>query len=405
MLMGHNIICFAPNDWWGMNLSCATHIMLRLARHNRVLFVNPFSSDISGAKGLGILARIVRKARSMARFLRRPHRNLYVFSPIFMPIQGKGFVDRLNNIILKLQMQAVCRVAGISKPILWVENLRASDMLEWFDSEAVVYHVSDLFTRCKYTSNRAALELREQNIVKSSDVVICVSEQLYSLMSARHSRVYYVPHGVDFQLFRHAAENGDSAVELAGVSRPIAGYFGTLTGNNDIELLEYCVRNLPDVSFVLAGQITGGDYSRLLERPNVYHLGKLAYQKIPLLCAGFNVCMLPWKVTEWIRSCNPLKLFEYMASGRPIVSVQINEVVNKYSDLISVAADKEEFCRLLSHELTNDTAERAARRIKEASEHNWDAVVLQLSGLIKGALSAREKATEEEVVAAEEAKV
>ena len=400
MLMGHNIICFAPNDWWGMNPSCATHIMLRLARHNRVLFVNPFSSDMSGAQRRGILARIARKARSMGRFLRRPHRNLYVFSPIFIPIQGKRFVDRLNNIILKLQMRAVCRIAGISKPMLWVENLRASDMLEWFDSEAVIYHVSDLFTRCKYTANREALELREQNIIERSDAVICVSEQLYSLMSARHSRVYYVPHGVDFQLFRHAAENGDFLPELAGIPRPIAGYFGTLTANNDIELLDYCARNLPDVSFVLAGQITGGDYSQLLGRPNVRHLGKLPYQKIPLLCAGFDVCMLAWRVTDWIRNCNPLKLFEYMASGRPIVSVRIDEVVNRYSEVMSVANDKEEFCRLLVYELANDTAERAARRIKEASEHNWDAVVLQLSQLMGGALSTREAAAEGAGVAA-----
>ncbi len=404
MLMGYNIICFAPSDWWGMNPSCATHIMLRFARHNRVLFVNPFSSDMSGAKRRGICSRMARKARSTVRFLRRPHKNLYVFSPVFIPFQGNEVVDAINNWLLRRQMRAVCAMAGISKPILWVENLRAADMLEWFDSEAVIYHVSDLFAKCKYTANRQALEAREQNILDKSDAVICVSEQLYFLMSGRHRGVHYIPHGVDFQLFRHAAESDDALEELAGIPKPIAGYFGTLTANNDIELLDYCARNLPDVSFVLAGQITGGDYSRLLERPNVYHLGKIPYQKIPLLCAGFDVCMLPWKVTDWIRSCNPLKLFEYMASGRPIVSVRIDEVVNRYSDVISVAGNKEEFCELLLYELTKDTADRAGKRIKAASEHNWDAVALQLSGLISDAISARGTATEAEPAAAQEAK-
>jgi len=400
MLRGHNIICFAPNDWWGMNPSCATHIMLRLARHNKVLFVNPFSSDVCGVKRRGVFSRIVRKARSMGRFLRRPHENLYVVSPIFIPFQGNGFVDAINNAMVKLQMRGVCRMAGICRPILWLENLRASDVIEWFDAETVVFHVSDLFAKCKYTANQQSLEVREQNILDKSNLVICVSEQLYSFMSGRHIGVHYIPHGVDFQLFRHAAESDDSLPELAGIPKPVAGYFGTLTANNDIELLDHCARNLPDVSFVFAGQITGGDYSRLLERPNVYYLGKLAYQKIPLLCAGFDVCMLAWKVTDWIRNCNPLKLFEYMASGRPIVSVRIDEVVNKYSDLISVAKGKEDFCRLLVHELANDTADRAARRIKVASEHNWEAVVLQLCQLISQALSTKEAAAEGAGIAA-----
>jgi glycosyltransferase involved in cell wall biosynthesis len=319
---------------------------------------------------------------------------------VFIPFQGNAFVDIVNNIILKLQMRLVCEITGISRPILCVENLRASDMIEWFDAEAVVYHVSDLFAKCKYTANTQALARREQRIIDKSDLVICVSEHLQFLMSAKHSRVFYVPHGVDFQLFRHAAEGEDVLGELAGIPKPIAGYFGTLTANNDIELLDYCARNLPDVSFVLAGQITGGDYSRLLERPNVYHLGKLPYHKIPFLCAGFDVCMLPWKVTDWIRSCNPLKLLEYMASGRPIVSVQINEVVNKYSELISIAGDRKEYCEMLVYELQNDTAERSRRRIEKASEHDWEAVVLRLSALVRQALADREVRASSEPVAA-----
>jgi glycosyltransferase involved in cell wall biosynthesis len=387
MLSGRNIVCFAPNDWWGMNPSCATHIMLRLARHNKVLFVNPFSSDLGGAKRKGIFTRLLRKTISLTRFLRRPHKNLYVFSPLFIPLHGRPFIDRLNNTILKFQMALVCRIIRISKPILWVENLRASDIIGTFDAQAVVYHVSDLFAKCKYTANTQALEMREQNIIDNSDLVICVSEHLYSLLSSKHPSVHYIPHGVDFQLFRHAAESDSTLPELARIPRPIAGYFGTLTANNDIDLLSYCARNLPDFSFVFAGQITGGDYSQLMELPNVFHLGKLPYQKIPILCASFDVCVLAWKVTDWIRSCNPLKLFEYMASGKPIVSVRIDEVTQKYPGLVSVAGDKEQFCKMLLHELKNDTPQRARLRIQIASEYNWDAMVLKISALIAQAIS------------------
>ncbi|GAH58233.1 unnamed protein product, partial [marine sediment metagenome] len=177
--------------------------------------------------------------------------------------------------------------------------------------------------------------------------------------------------------------------ELEGIPKPIAGYFGTLTAHNDIELLMWCARRLPDVSFVLAGQITGGDYSALGNMPNVHLLGKIPYERIPYLCASFDVCMLQWKMSDWIRSCNPLKLFEYMASGRPIVSVPIVEVVKKYSEVISVARSKEEFCQAIMWELQNDTKARSQRRIQIAAEHSWDRHVEMISQLIMDTLSVK----------------
>jgi glycosyltransferase involved in cell wall biosynthesis len=191
--------------------------------------------------------------------------------------------------------------------------------------------------------------------------------------------VFYLPHGVDVDLFREASDNDVQLEEVINVPKPIAGYYGTMSASNDIELLSWCARHLPKVSFVLAGQITGGDYSELARLPNVYLLGKLPYEKIPSLCAKFDVCMLQWKVREWIRHCNPLKMMEYMASGRPIVSVPIPEIVDRYSDVVSVAYSKEDFCEAISWELKNDTPQRSNRRIRIAEKHNWDSHVEEIS--------------------------
>jgi glycosyltransferase involved in cell wall biosynthesis len=160
-----------------------------------------------------------------------------------------------------------------------------------------------------------------------------------------------------------------------------------MTAYNDIELLLWCAQKLPDVSFVFAGQITGGDYSELKKLSNVYFLGRVPYEKIPQLCADFDVCMLQWKMDEWIESCNPLKMFEYMASGRPIVSVPIKEAM-QYSDIISIAHNKEEFCKAIRWELQNDTVERSRKRVEIAGKHSWDNHVEKLSDLITQTMSA-----------------
>jgi len=364
--------------------------MQKLAAKNKILYVNPFSSDLLGAVKKGFGRRVVRKLKSIFKLLRRPKNNLYIFSPIFFPFQGKRIVDGVNNFLLKLQIKTVCLFLRMSKPILWVENIRAADILGWFDPLLVVYHVSDLFAEDEYTANPAALRQREERISQASDVLICVSKRLYEAKSAERDSVFYLPHGVDFELFREAANNGDDSIaRLADVPRPIAGYYGTMTACNDIELLLHCAIKLRDVSFVLAGQITGGDYEELSREPNVYLLGRVPYEQIPALCASFNVCLLQWKMSKWIRYCHPLKFFEYMASSKPIVSVPIEEIAHDYSDIVSVASTKEEYCKAITWELNNDTNERAQRRIEAAREHSWDNHVEQLSNIINNAIATK----------------
>lgn len=394
MLENLKIICFGPSDWWQMNPSCATHIMRKLAENNKVLYINPFSSDLLGGfkNGLtkGFIKRVTRKAKSVVKSLKQPLKNLYVFSPMFLPFQGRPFIDPLNNFLLKLQIKIVCSFLRMSKPILWVENIRAADTLGWFAPLLVVYHVSDLFAEDGYTANQEALRQWEQKISRTSDILICVSRRLYEMKAAQRDNVFYLPHGVDFELFRDAANGSSNSIEqLANVPRPIAGYYGTMTVHNDIELLEYCATHLPDVSFVLAGQITGGDYEELSREPNVYLLGKIPYEQIPTLCACFDVCLLQWKMSKWIRFCNPLKFFEYMASGKPIVSVPIDEIVENYSDVVSVAGTKEEYSNAITWELNNDTNERARRRIETAKEHSWDNHIERLSQIISNVIAAK----------------
>ena len=387
MLTGYDIVCFGPSDWWAMNPSCTTHIMSHLASENRVLYVNPFSSDLLGVRvgagrRRGLAARVTRKLKSLTRGLRKPAQNLHVFSPLFLPIQGRPVLDAFNDFLLRSQIKGVCRLLRFGRPILWLENVRAADALSWFRPEVTVYHVSDLFATDTYTSNAQKQQTREHRISTDSDLLICVSRELYEHKRRERDNVHYLPHGVDFELFSQAAELREPAPELAAIPRPIAGYFGTMTAHNDIEMMTYCARNLPHVSFVFAGQVTGGDYAELGSLANVHLLGRLPYEKIPRLCAGFDVCMLQWKMSEWIRNCNPLKMLEYMASGHPIVSVAINEA-KQYSDVVSITGNKEDFCRAIEWELHNDTQERRARRIEIAARHSWSRHLEELSTLIE----------------------
>lgn len=387
MLKSKDILCFSPSDWWGMNPSCTTHLMRQLSVNNRVIYVNPFSSDFLGAVGSpgsrrGLLSRVIRKLKSLVKIYSKVNSSFYVISPFFLPLQGISCFDRMNNFLITLQLKLICKFLGVRNPVIWVENLRAADIIDCFKGVCTVFHVSDLFSNDSYTNNESGLQCRERSILSKSHVVICVSESLYGRMVKCHKNVRYLPHGVDFDLFQRALKAGHEMEELRGVPRPIVGYFGTLTSHNDIELLEYCAINMPSVSFVFAGMITGGNYETLKKMPNVLFLGKLPYEKIPLLCASINVGLLPWVVDEWIQNCNPLKMFEYMSCGKPVVSVDILEA-KKYPELVCVAHSKEEFKNGIEKYLMIDNPKWVQSRMDIASRHSWAFHCEQISDLIQ----------------------
>jgi hypothetical protein len=155
MLQDQDIVCFAPVDWWGMNPSCTTHIMKRLAEKNKVIYINPISSDLFGmSRKKKRVTRIIRKLKSMLKLFRRVNNNLYVVSPIFLPVQGTLLLDRINNAIITMQLKLLQFFLKIKKPILWVENLRVIDFISHFNQQLVVYHVSDRLDECPYTHNK-----------------------------------------------------------------------------------------------------------------------------------------------------------------------------------------------------------------------------------------------------------
>jgi glycosyltransferase involved in cell wall biosynthesis len=273
----------------------------------------------------------------------------------------------------------------MKKPLLWIENIRCSDIIQQMKWSLVVYHVSDRFEECPYTRNKDKLRERERVVTASSDLIVCVSQELFESKKDAHAVVKYLPHGVDFDKFKDAVRSEQVFPGLAACKRPVIGYFGTLTAENDIRLLEYCAAQLPHYTFVFAGAVTGGDYGTLMRMPNVVFLGRVPYEQIPLLCAGFDVCLLPWKVNKWIENCNPLKFFEYMASGRPMVSVPIREI-EKYGHLVSIAGDHDAFCRRIQWELENDSEARSQQRLEIAGRHDWRAHVALMADWIDNAL-------------------
>ena len=143
----------------------------------------------------------------------------------------------------------------------------------------------------------------------------------------------------------------------------------------DVALLERVAKELPHVQLVLIGDATCSMES-IVAHDNVHWLGFRPYEDIPRYGSGFDVALMPWLDNEWIRSCNPIKLREYLALGLPVVTTYYPQV-EPYRHLVSVAADATDFVRLVQQALATGAAGAEQRRAAVANT-TWEAVTTRL---------------------------
>jgi GT2 family glycosyltransferase len=176
--------------------------------------------------------------------------------------------------------------------------------------------------------------------------------------------------GIDAEHYRRFYAPNDL---LAGARRPIIGYYGALASWVDAPLLERIAEAHPDATLVLAGGHFDVDLSGIANRPNVRLLGQRPYEEMPKLLYDFDVCMIPFLVNDITEATNPVKFYEYLYGGKPVVAPALTELL-PYADLSYLArgGDHEEFLAQLERALAEpkDDPRRAARR-KVAEENDW----------------------------------
>lgn len=166
---------------------------------------------------------------------------------------------------------------------------------------------------------------------------------------------------------------------------PRIGYLGFIMDRTDLELVEFVAKQRPQWQILLAGPEYPEGYltkSNLMLLPNIQHLGAILPQHAPAFLHSLDVCLMPHRDNEYSRSMGPLKLYQYLASGRPIVSTNIAglELVQDY---ISIANTQKEFLSFIESALDADTPELSLQRIKLATQNTWPVRIGEMVSAIK----------------------
>jgi glycosyltransferase involved in cell wall biosynthesis len=378
-LEGRDIVCFA-NDWSGDPLS-KKHVMRRLARRNRVLWVNSLGNRAPRASGRD-LKRIFDKLQKFAGGLYRVEENIYVLSPIAVPNYSSPLMRRINEVLVGSTVRAAMRKLQFERSLLYTFVPASAWVADQLGCERVIYHCVDEFS--KFAGAGREIARLEAELLRKSDLVITCSTPLQRSKSRLNPNTVLVRHGVEREHFARACDPATPIpAQMARLPRPIFGFYGLVAEWVDLEAMRLVAEAWPQGSLVIVGDINNANTEglvRLHTLPNVHFLGRKKYEELPGYCKAFDVALLPFLKNELTENANPLKLREYLAAGLPVVTTDIPEsvalapLVGDGIHLASTSTDFVDGCR----QLLATGAGPSRARSEAMSQESWDAKVEEI---------------------------
>ncbi len=232
--------------------------------------------------------------------------------------------------------------------------------------------------------DRVELESGYQKIREKADLIFTNSRSLADFLGEGRDNVTHIPNGVDIDYF-YTSEKKALLPDIEKINRPIIGYAGKIQDRIDVDLVNYLIRNLPQASFVFIGQKVNKDtLNALLRHKNIYYLGDKHYSLLPQYLSYFDIGIIPHKISALTASMDPLKLYEYLAAGKPVVTTNIAGV-DVFKDVITIARTKEEFLEGIKkyiQELSQDAGLAEKLRKKITPEFCWSSKARKMVDLM-----------------------
>jgi uncharacterized SAM-binding protein YcdF (DUF218 family)/glycosyltransferase involved in cell wall biosynthesis len=387
-----DIVCISSIDWdfiWQGH----QEIMATLAAQgHRVLFLENTGVRAPNVRDLPRLRQRVRNWWRGTKGFREEQTNLYVYSPLVLPFPYSRIARLINRWLLLRPLRRWMRVIGFDRPLVWtfLPTPLALDLIHDIDPPLTIYYCVDDLSASSPAARRIIPS--EQRLFSEADLVFVTSEKLRERAAEVSSRVHLFPVGVNFEQFEQVRRAADGLpADLDALKRPIVGYVGGLHKWVDQELVAALAARLPDASFVLVGPAQT-DVSTLERCANVTLLGQRPHADVPRYVKGFDVGIVPYRVTDYTANVYPAKLNEYLVMGIPVVATDLPEIRRfnaDYGSVVSVAADADSFAAAIQRALADAGGPEAQRRIGVARQNSWVSRIAAMSTLIDEALMRR----------------
>lgn len=336
--------CFLVfSDDWGEHPSSCQHIFSHISKDHQVLWVNTIGMRNPTLTWRDAQKVALKVGKMIAGGTKKQEEEavesgVAVCQPPMLPFANLRLVRKLNRYFVVRSVRRRLKELNCQEPILVSTVPNSCDFIGYFDEKKVVYYCVDDFSEWPGL-NKGLVRGMEEELISKADIFFATSEKLYNRLALTGKPITLLTHGVDLDFFSDLPEQEHPL--LAEIPKPRIGYFGLFDERSDIAMLAGVARQLPDVSFVITGQVEV-DCRTLEKIPNIYFTGPVPYEQLPAIVKGWDACMLLYVLNELTSAIQPLKLKEYLATGKAVLATPIPEAV-KLKDYLFVCADVDEF--------------------------------------------------------------
>ena len=382
-----DLIFVSMENWdeiWRRNQFVCAELARRFP-DSKILFVG-LSQDISNQIRRGRFRGISADATRIVP----EYPQITVTRPLKFFPNTLAFGRWINDIMVRRHVMKQAAVLQLKTPMLWLNPHSAVHMVGQMAECGAVYDITDDWISLTQSKALRALTVdQDLEMCGKVDAVIVCSQRLYELKQGLAQNLHLIPNGVDCEHYRCVLEgSGPPPNETIGWEHPVLGYTGTIHPDRvDIALIERMANQMSAGCIALVGpsHLLDADIVRLGATGRVVFTGAVPYSQVPEYMRAFDVCITPHLVTEFTESLNPIKLWEYLACGKPIVATPVAGF-RDFPQFVHIATTAAEFLAA-AHAGMSEQPGAGTLRQREARNHSWQHRVDAIVCVIEQAVS------------------
>lgn len=373
------IVCLSTSPWYPIPTR-KQQVMGRLS-DAEILYFDPPVTYLAPLKD--------KNARPRLRAWKKPGEqvaeNITVYSlPPVLPFFNKyRFINRWNQRRIARYVNKKCRAHGFEAPLVWCYSPTSADCVDRIRRGALVYDCVDRHSAYGGLMNPDLVDAMEEDLAGKADMVFATAQALYERLRGFNPKARCIPNGANFERFYAASRPQSRPEDFPAGEGPVFGFVGALQSCIDYGLVAHAAKARPGWRFVFLGRkVAGVDLSALEALPNCHFLGLKPNEQLPAYLAHCDVCLNLFDNSDLSRDVSPLKFFEYLATGKPIVSTPMPLQILQYREDIHIADGRDEFLDACTAALDDTDPSRIARRIELGRACSWDSRVAQMEQVL-----------------------
>ena len=369
------IVCLSTSNYYPFPTR-KQNVMNRLAG-SEILYFDPPVTWLAPLKDRSTRSRLMQYRHGGQQV--QDHITVYALPPV-LPFGNKfRGVNRWNQQRQARYVNRILAQHGFAQPILWCYSPTSADIIDRIPHSGLIYDCVDRHSAYRGMIDPRVVDSMEQDLATRADQVFCTAQGLYDTLIQYNANTCLIPNGVAYELFSQAAQTGPRSRE----KQPVFGFIGMLQDCIAYDYLLAAARAYPQARFELIGRVMPGvDVSILEAEPNIHLMAPLPQTELPKRMKDFDLCLNLFAPGRLSKDVSPLKFYEYLATGKPIVSTTEPLQVQDYRDLVYIADSPDRFVALCGQALVEEDPALRRRRMEAGKAASWDNRVRQMETIL-----------------------